>query len=499
MIEGVTAPQFGSFAALLRRRGVWIVTVLPAVVLLAVFLAFALPAQYQSTATIILEASSIPQELIRTTVVSYANQQIEIIAGRVMTLETLVGLVQDVDPYPELPKLDVRQKAQRIIADTTLERVDPVTLMPLLQSTAFSLHYQNRDPKRAAIIAGRLADLFLTYHQRERTEQAKAGASFIAAGAASLAKELAQLDDQYAQLRIKYGESLPDAKDRNELGRERVDRDLDGVQRDLRAAQQQESMLSIQLSGISPNLLANKGDMTDLATVKAQLADAEQRYTPDHPDVKRLRRALESLVAQGRGKGTPLSKADNPEYLRVGGQLESAHKEVVALQASEAKARYQLAAYADFLRRSPEAEREFTNLQRRRESLQVQYQQMQEKLKSAQLGQVFEAGKQGEHFSMIRAPFAASSPNSPNRIGLILLGFVLGCALAAAAASIAEVTDATVRGSRDLLGIGDIAVLGGIPEILRPADRHHTRVVWGSVSAAYLVAAIVVVVLVIKA
>src|ERR1039457_2932006 len=135
-----TTPQFGSYAALLRRRGAWIVTIVPAVVLLSVYLAYVLPTQYQSTATIILEPSSIPQELIRTTVVSYADQQIEVIEGRVMTLDTLTGLVQAYDPYPEVPQWDAGQKARRVIADTTLARVDLGAFEPLLQSTAFSLH-----------------------------------------------------------------------------------------------------------------------------------------------------------------------------------------------------------------------------------------------------------------------------------------------------------------------------------------------------------------------
>jgi polysaccharide biosynthesis transport protein len=502
MNVGEMTPQVGSFAALLRRRGIWIITILPAFLLVSIFLAYALPTEYQSTATIILEPTSIPQELIKTTVVSYANQQIEVIEGRVMTLDTLTALVQAYDPYPDMPQLSARQKAQRIIADTTLERVDPVTFEPLLESTAFSLHYQNADPNRASIVCGRLADLFLTYHQRERAEQAKAAANFIAQGASNLAKELTQLDEQYAQLRVKYGEALPDAKDRNEAGRDRADRDLDAVERDLRAAQQQESLLELQLNGISPNLLSNKGDMTDLATVKALLADAEQRYTPDHPDVKRLRAALASLIAQGaKDTGTPLAKADNPEYIRVAGQLQAAHKEVQALEGNEAKVRAQYAQYTDLLRRSPEAEREFNELQRQRDSVQLQYQQMQDKLKSAELGQVFEesGGKQGEHFSLIRAPFAASTPYYPNRLGLILLGFVLGGAVAAVAVSVAEVTDVTIRGSRDLIGLEDIRLLGGIPEILRPDDRRHFRLVWGSVSAVYLLAAIMVAVTVIKA
>lgn len=494
-------PGFGDYAALIRRRGALIVTIVPAVILLSVYLAFALPAEYRSTATIILEPSSIPQELIKTSVASYADQEIEVISGRVMTVETLTGLVRQFDPYPE-ESLTLEQKAQRILADMQLQKVDPVTLEPLEKSDAFSLHYQNPNPKRAAAVAQRLADLFLTYHQRERARAAEEAAKLIAVQADALNAELHQLDDEYAQLRMKHGDALPDAKDRNESGRDRAERDLDDLQRQLRAAQERESLLSIQLNGISPNLLANKGDLTDLPTVKAQLADAEQRYTPDHPDVKRLRRALASLMAQqnGRGSGPATNKADNPEYQRVASELDSAHKEVAALQRSTENARAKLDEYASLLRSSPEIERQYADLQRRRESLQTQFQQSQEKVNSAEMGQQFEASKQGEHFSLIRAPSAASSPYYPNRLGMILLGVVLGGVIAAGAVAIAESSDATVRGAKDLVHSGEASLLlGGIPEILRPEDYRRRRLVWGSVCAVYLVVAGLVAVTVIHA
>jgi succinoglycan biosynthesis transport protein ExoP len=496
-----SAPGFGEYAALIRRRGIWVATIVPAVILLSIYLAYALPAQYQSTATILLEPSSIPQELIKTTVASYADQQIEVISGRVMTPETLTELVRQFDPYPDT-KLSVEQKAQRVLADTSLERVDPVTFEPLEKSAAFSLHYQNPSPARAALVAQRLADLFLTYHQRERTRAAREAAQLIAGQADELTRELRALDEEYAQLRERHGDALPDARDRNEVGRAQAERDLEDLQRQLRAEQGQETLLSAQLSGLSPNLMANKGDMTDLATVKAQLADAEQRYTPDHPDVKRLRRALASLVAQqnARGAGAPVIKPDNPEYIRVANQYDAAHKEVLALQASAERARTKVDEFTTLLRSSPEIERQYNDLQRRRESLQSQFQEIQEKVKSAEMGQVFEAQKQGEHFTLLRAPFVASGPYYPNRLGMILLGLVLGGALAAIAVTIAESSDATVRGAKDLAdAAGDVLLLGGIPEILRPEDHRRKRLIWGTVCAAYLVAAVVVGVTIVQA
>lgn len=489
MAKGESGIAGGGYLVLLRRRWAWVATILPVALLGSVYLAFALPAEYRSTATIILESATVQKDLIQASVVNYADQQIEIISGRVMTLATLQGLVREYDPYPGDKVSTVPEKAQRILEDMELERVDPVTGLPLDKSSAFAVHYKNPDPNRAAAVTNRLADLFLSYHQRVRNETAKTATEFIETQADSITKELVKLDQEYAQLRTRYGQAMPDENARNQESRDRADRDLDSVERELRVAQERESLLTIQLNGLSPNLMANKGDLTDLATVKAQLADAEQRYTPDHPDVKRLRRALASLMAQGNRGGLPASvHADNPEYLRVASELDSARKEVAALRGRAAKTREQIDTYSGFLRRSPDVEREYSALQRRRESLQSQYLQVQEKLKSARLGQVFEAGNQGEHFSMIRAPVASPQPFSPNRIGIILLGLALGCATLAAALAIAESTDATVRGSDDLSAFESVALLGVIPEMFGRADLHRRNLIWGSVSVVYVIA-----------
>ncbi len=143
----------GDYLGILRRRRIYLLTILPAALLLAVYLAYALPAIYRSSATILLEPSSIPKELVQTTVTSYADQQIELVSRRVLTPENLEPLVKLTDPYPDLPDLSPRAKAFKIIEDTVIERVDPITLEVLQQSNAFSIHYHNPDPGLAATLA----------------------------------------------------------------------------------------------------------------------------------------------------------------------------------------------------------------------------------------------------------------------------------------------------------------------------------------------------------
>src|SRR5580704_11636088 len=135
-----------------------------------------------------------------------------------------------------------------------------------------------------------------------------------------------EVDVRIAEVKRKYGEALPELLLRNQSSVEDYQRQIDVLQQQILTAQEKESVLALQLSQMSPNLITQSGDLTDVATVRAKLTEAEQRYTPDHPEVKRLRRALETLMAQSAGRTGTKQTANNPQYLLTEAQLKSARE-----------------------------------------------------------------------------------------------------------------------------------------------------------------------------
>lgn len=483
----------GGYVDLIRRRWIYVATILPGAIFIALLFAYGLPVLYRSSATLMLEQSSL-REAMNASLIAEQDQQIELVQGRVMDIPTLEALIRKSDLYPNQTAWTITEKAAEILRNTTVERVDPVTLETLKKSNAFSLHYDNPNPARAAAGAQALSDLFLSYHQRLRFEQAEKATAFFATQAELIGKQLQKIDQEVAQIKAKYGAALPDAQDRNQQARDAAERDLESTNRELRSAQERESMLSIQLSALSPRMATKQGDLTDLATVRAMLSEAQQKYTPDHPDVKRLQRALEGLIASNVRDGKPSAiKADNPEYLRVQGQLDGARREVAALRASADRAREQMMQYSGFMRAAPAVEREYAELERRRAGAQEQFQAMQTKLAEARLGQQFESEQRGEQFTMVRPPYASTTAYSPNRLGLILLGLVLGMAVCAITLAIVESFDPSVRGLKDVSALERWPMLGAVPEIMTDADRRKRVRLMGALGASYVVATAIIV------
>src|SRR5450631_1832161 len=412
--------------ATLKRRSIYLFTILPSVVFICVLAAYGLPPEYQATASIMLQPSSVPKDIIESTVISYSDQLIEVVQGRVMTIESLQRIVQEIDPYPLKTQMSAPDKAQKILEDTQIERVDPVTLKPQAESNAFSLHYNNPNPALAVAIDTRLAQLFLTYNQRQRTEAAGEAAGFLKKQSDNVMQQMREVDAQLATLKRQFGDALPDSLARNEAMIQDTQRDLDSLQQRILTAQEKESELAMQLTQISPNLITQSGDLTDVATVRAKLTEAEQRYTPDHPEVKRLKRALETLMAQAgtNAKGVAQT-ANNPQYLMAETALKGARNTLQGLEQLAAARRVKLEQLRALVQMTPTAEHAVSEILRRRQALQNEYQQTQDKLQSANLEETFESQQGGERFTMLRAPSIPRSPVSPNRLGLILLGLVV--------------------------------------------------------------------------
>jgi polysaccharide chain length determinant protein (PEP-CTERM system associated) len=476
----------------LRRRWVVIATLFPASILLGVYLAYALPPLYRSSATIMLEPSSIPEDILRSTVTAYADQQLDLVRRRVLTTDNLTTLVDDLDPYPNRRDLSVTGKAQLISDDTLVERVDPITLEPLTESNAFSIHYVNPDPQLAKHVTEHLADMFLSHNRASRTEQATATKEYFQAESVKIEQNIRKIESELAKFEEEHDAALPESQLRNKELRDRTERDLVEMERQILTARDRQRLLEVQLASINPHLFDPEGDWRiQRQEMEGALALALQKYSAEHPDVKALRRAIAGLAdrAASESRNTP---PNNPEYNAVASQLRTERDIVASLEANAARARAQIDEYERSIQLTPEVERLYRQLTRRYDTEKTRYLEVQQGLSAAEMGQSLETEQRGDRLTLIRRPNTPRVPDSPNRLGIILLGFLLGGGLSVGLAAVMESSDSTVRNTRDLGDITDIKPLATVPIMLNAADRRRRVLGWSA--ASLMTAALLIVV-----
>jgi uncharacterized protein involved in exopolysaccharide biosynthesis len=174
----------------------------------------------------------------------------------------------------------------------------------------------------------------------------------------------------------------------------------------------------------------------------------------------------------------------------VKSQLDGVRRSLATLRAGEGHARNAIATYEKGLSTEPNVEREFTQLQREYDNSRSRYEDVQTKMKNAALARSMEAQDRGERFALLHAPTPPKRPFYPNRLGIILLGVVLGLGLAFGCVTIVDATDPTVRGTADLQELTGAAALGVVPTLLNPIDVRERRLRWGAAIAVFAIASL---------
>ena len=246
----------------------------------------------------------------------------------------------------------------------------------------------------------------------------------------------------------------------------------------------------MELSQISPSLFSTDGDWrAELMSMRKELAEATKRYTEDHPDVRRLRRSIQELSEQAASESVQQVEPDNPEYIDVLNRLESVKQEIAVLENRAARLTAESRAYEQRLSSAPEVEREYSQLTREYAFALDRLQRIQADLDQAALGRDVESEARGDRLEMVRTPRRPDSPYSPNRLGILLLGLVLGGALAVGVAAITESVDPTIRCARDLSTITDIKPIAAIPVMQNKKEKRKRILKW---AAATTVVAILI-------
>ena len=89
------------YLSILKRRWMQMLAVFIVVVLAALGVAMLMSPVYQSTGTILVEAQQIPDDVVKATVTSYADERIEVIKQRVMTRDNLYRIINKYKLYPK--------------------------------------------------------------------------------------------------------------------------------------------------------------------------------------------------------------------------------------------------------------------------------------------------------------------------------------------------------------------------------------------------------------
>ncbi|CAH0993303.1 hypothetical protein SIN8267_03451 [Sinobacterium norvegicum] len=296
------------------------------------------PPTYRSTATILIEDQDIPSDMVRSTVTTYANKQIQEIKQRAMTLNNIMDLVKKYELYSkkELDRIPRSEIAEDFREDSKLEVisakvVDPRSGRPTEATIAFTLSFEHKNPVKAQKVANDLVSIYLRENIKQREAQARNASEFLGENADSLDKEMSEYEERIADFKQEHKWSMPELFNYNMQSLERTEREV--LDLDEQKTQYQRQLLKLKgqlknTSAYAPAILADGNaalsDTDRLKALRSQYGQMVSRYTENHPDVIRIKNEIKRLEDE---TGSKLTKPELAKRIKqISSQLISLEK-----------------------------------------------------------------------------------------------------------------------------------------------------------------------------
>jgi polysaccharide chain length determinant protein (PEP-CTERM system associated) len=342
------------------------------------------------------------------------------------------------------------------------------------RQNSFSISFEGRDPQTVMMVTNKLASMFIEENLKSRESRVEGTAQFISRELQSVESSLKKKDEMLRRYKEKNMGQLPQQLEANLRTLDRLQEQFRTTSENLRAAEDRMVFLQSQIeqkvdeqsakksSSATPSAKRSLGQresglgdalVLQLNALKRNLADAETKYTGNHPDVADLRRKIADLSSRVKKQEEERERRlkdlkEPPEEMVADRNLDALSREsnlateglifqyksqLTDIQAEIRRFKGELvslmeemAIYQKRIEDTPKKEQEMVNLNRDYDLLKGQYQSLMDKKYQAQMAENLERKQQGEQFIILDPARLPEKPSKPHRNGLLAIGALLG-------------------------------------------------------------------------
>lgn len=446
------------------------------VITASVCIALLLPPVYKSESTILIKEQDIPDDYVKTSMTSYAEQRIQSINQKVMTSSRLLELINQFDLYP-----DLRQKktTDELIATMTediklqpvnVELADPKTGREKIMTIAFTISYEGKNAAKTQQVVSTITSFYLKEDIQDREQQASETVIFLNTEIERVKKSMDEKEAMLSEFKQLNIQSLPEVFQLNMQTLNSAENAMEREQERLQGLKERVDYLQSQLATIKSNVEIE--EEVRLKQLEMQLANLKSQFSDQYPDVINTKKEIEkvrSVVAQKKAdkKGQP----DNPAYIAIASQIAATRSDMASSREQIAQLKRQADVYRAKISATPKTEETYNQMVSEIANLKHKYNELQQKAMEATLSLSLQTEQKGERFTLIEPARLPEKPYKPNRLAIVLIGFVLGIGAGVGMAALAEFSDTSFRSAEALERATGFPVLAEIPRIITLKDR----------------------------
>lgn len=468
---------------IIRRRFPYVIGTFFLVFLAAIAIALKLSPVYQSMGTILIESQQVQPDQIKE---KYATDRFEALKQVVLTKENLVKIAEKYKLY----NLDKRPKfTQEDIANATRANI----MVDLLKADvgqwgekstfAFQISFKYYKPDDTYNVTNDLVKLFLDENDRASKERATETAEFYGKEAEKKKVALDKIESDVTSYKQKYSNSLPENKEMQVASLQRLENDLRETQREYSTTQAELRSLDVTLDsakagiGLTTSTGQPSSSATELQSLKLEFAKESSIYSENHPSLRALKRRIDTLEKSNKPEtsGQPVVTTQSVIVAKIQAQIDSGNARLKSLESEDRSIRARILQIQGLVLQSSQTEGGLGTLMRDYDNAKAAYAEVKAKLDSSKIAQNIELQNKGERFVLVEAPVLPVSPIKPNRLLIMLAGFIGAIVGAIGLAVLMEMFDSRVRGVDALASIMKIQPIATIPYITNAAELKRKK------------------------
>ncbi len=541
--EQRSARGVDEYWAVVRRRKWWIIGPLFIGWLLVFVSAWIIPAQYTSESVILIDKSKVPETFVRANVKVEMGERLESITQQVLSRQRLLGLINRFHLYNSVLTPTPDDQLKKMRADIKIDLVQTPTPdeSGKRELTAFKLQYTGDNASVAQQVNSSMVSYFIDENVKASQAMSESTTQFLDTQLRNAADSLATQENRLRDFEKQHAGELPEQAQANIQMMTGAQQQLASLIESRNRAVQQQAYLTSLLAQYEAAGVENMGSGSpqsidqQIESAKTALADLEARYTPEYPDVKKMKDTIANLEALKRkqngggdsGQADAGDKSDKDKVaattaangttppadkgaqgddsansgggdnsadlndIRPGltpGQL-SAEAPVMQIQ-SELKSNKmeiqnregqiraleaRLQELQAHLGGTPSVQAEMLNLTRDYTTTQREYMELMDKKNASALATNLQRQQQGENFRIIDPPSLPEKASFPDRFRFSLAGLAVGLGLAVLFGAGSEYVDDRIRNEQDLADATPLPILVEIPPIRTDEEIRSSR------------------------
>lgn len=466
------------------------------------------PKVYQATALLIYQKQRVNPTKMSPDVQTGTNDILSTLSQQVTSRSSLEGLIRQFDLYPEL-------RARLPMEDVVLVMRERVVIKPS-KGDVFNVSFDGDDPKKVVLVTNAIASRFIEENLRFREEWASETSVYVKDELGMAKEALDKKERVMRDFKLQFYNEMPE---RLQVNMERLNALQGQAQKNQDSLQDLErtKLLIQEQVTLRKQLLRQSGEgqekhsaavvggvpvslseaearaakmVAELTAAQNALTELRQRYTDQHPEVRRAQKSLAELerrvaVALEEAAANPAPVPAGPEpapppavdsqVKQLEMQLNDSLAHMQELKSERHEIETQIGQYRQWVAATPVREAEWSALTRDYTQLQNHYQELVARNIEAESAQTLERRQKGSQFKIVDSAHFPEKPFKPDFIKIMLMAMAVGIGFGGGLVCVLDNFDTSFKDVADLEAFLNLPVTCALPRLETAAERRLNK------------------------